>query len=97
MRNVLFASAFVVASALTIGATPGNAASGAWCSTSSTAQALECNFVTEAQCEAYVSGVGGTCEINPSFNAVRAQARPLARQARPMSPVIVPNDVSQRP
>ncbi|MBI5129362.1 MAG: DUF3551 domain-containing protein [Rhodopseudomonas palustris] len=42
-----------------------SAASYKWCVNYGTADALECEYRTLAQCRASASGVGGECSVNP--------------------------------
>jgi Protein of unknown function (DUF3551) len=44
-------------------------------------QAVNCGFVSSAQCMAYVSGIGGYCMPNNSYQPPQLP-RPIARRAR---------------
>jgi hypothetical protein len=44
--------------------------------------ARSCGFTTREQCMAAVSGVGGSCERNPTYRAARENAPPPRRSRR---------------
>lgn len=65
MRMIVLAAA--AGFALTLAGTHARA-DGPWCSRDSMGCTI-CAFQTHAQCLANVSGIGGSCERNPSYSA----------------------------
>jgi hypothetical protein len=63
MRTIIIAAAGLAA--LSIGSTP-VLADGAWCARD-TKGGTNCGFHTFAQCQADISGIGGSCSPNPFF------------------------------
>lgn len=74
MRKIILSTAFAFAAtagALSV-STPANAASvnAPWCATSiETDGSLDCGFQSRQQCQAFVSGRGGQCDMNVRSNA----------------------------
>jgi hypothetical protein len=67
MRKIILTAA--LAFAATTGAlslsTPANAANAPWCATSIESDgSLDCSFQSRQQCQAFVSGRGGQCDMN---------------------------------
>jgi hypothetical protein len=51
-----------------VSATPGLAEVYPWCASSgAVAPSPVCNFETKAQCQNFLSGIGGTCLANPAY------------------------------
>jgi Protein of unknown function (DUF3551) len=63
MRTIFLAAAALAAMSLT--SIPAHA-DGAWCARD-TRGGTNCGFHTFAQCQADISGIGGSCSLNPSF------------------------------
>jgi len=63
MRTIFLAGAALAAMSLT--SIPAHA-DGAWCARD-TRGGTNCGFHTFAQCQADISGIGGSCSLNPSF------------------------------
>jgi hypothetical protein len=62
MRTIFLAAALAAMSLTSIPAH----ADGAWCARD-TRGGTNCGFHTFAQCQADISGIGGSCSLNPSF------------------------------
>ena len=76
MRFILSTTAVLIA----LSATPSFARDYPWCARTPTNDfSGGCNFDTRAQCQATVSGQGGTCQINPKL-AFDQQNRNAARR-----------------
>jgi len=79
MTKVLLTTAMfaiAVAATATLGTTPARAANAPYCATTygmGGSAGTACDFYTFAQCQATVSGVGGSCSTNP--NARESLAR----------------------
>jgi len=63
MRTIFLAAAALAAMSLT--SIPAHA-DGAWCARD-TRGGTNCGFHTFAQCQANISGIGGSCSLTPSF------------------------------
>jgi Protein of unknown function (DUF3551) len=84
MRKILLTTATLVAAAsafAAFGSSPSQAANAEWCSFTQAAAASNCAYTTRAQCQAFVSGVGGYCEHN-AVGIRNAQARFVAPALR---------------
>ena len=84
MRQALFAfSTLAAASAFAYMPTPAHARDYPWCAQYSerSVGARNCGFVTFAQCQATISGVGGFCEPNPRYT--HGQGRPHYKRYGP--------------
>jgi hypothetical protein len=64
MRNVVFITAMLAALPLT--SIDAHAQYAPWCAYYTGRGGTNCGFRSYAQCQAAVSGVGGTCSPNPS-------------------------------
>jgi hypothetical protein len=71
MRVLLFAlGVFVVTAAI---GTPAQAQNYPWCAVLSMGDAAyNCGFTSRAQCMASVSGIGGFCQLNNTYQPARA-------------------------
>jgi hypothetical protein len=66
MRTIL--AALIAAPVILAGAGTANAQNYPWCAHYNLrGGAVNCGFVTYAQCQATVSGIGGFCQRNPMF------------------------------
>jgi uncharacterized protein DUF3551 len=75
MRMIPLLSAVVLAG-LALPVTPAAAApTYPWCSRNATT-AGDCSFDTFAQCEEYLSGIGGGCVQNPGYTGPATSASP---------------------
>jgi hypothetical protein len=74
MKRVLFALAVTVVTA-GLGA-PAQAQNYPWCAAYDTGdQALNCGFVSYAQCMATVRGIGGFCQVNTQYQPLKPAKR----------------------
>jgi hypothetical protein len=63
-------------------ATPGNAIDYPWCATGGSLGGLQCNYTTRQQCQAAISGAGGSCMQNPAMGQQASQSQPPRAEAR---------------
>jgi Protein of unknown function (DUF3551) len=69
MRMIIF----VVAALVLTGARA--RADGAWCADYFNGAGTNCGFHSYQQCMANISGIGGSCERNPSYQAATESSR----------------------
>jgi Protein of unknown function (DUF3551) len=81
MRTTFLAAAALAAMSLT--SIPAHA-DGAWCARD-TRGGTNCGFHTFAQCQADISGIGGSCSLNPAFQGYNGAYQSYGRdtQRRP--------------
>ena len=89
MRVIVLAAAACVAFAF---ANTQARADGAWCTRDSLG-CTNCGFHTFAQCQANVSGMGGSCERNPARVAASDVRGRKQRNNRPRPPVFSPTPI----
>jgi hypothetical protein len=78
MRTIILATVALAAVSLT---SIQAHADGAWCARD-TRGGTNCGFHTFAQCQADISGIGGSCSLNPSFQGYNGASQSYGRDTR---------------
>jgi hypothetical protein len=76
MKKLVLAVA--VAASLPLFGTPAQAQQYPWCAIYSGGRGgggINCGFVSFAQCQTSIRGVGGTCQVNPAYSVTSRRAR----------------------
>lgn len=84
MRTIILAAAALAAVSLT---SIQAHADGAWCARD-TRGGTNCGFHSFAQCQADISGIGGSCSLNPSFQGYNGLPKLRPRYASTAAPIL---------